>query len=75
MIGSAIFGLIAALAVRALLPGHPATGPGTSAILGATGGWLGAFGGEKFGLHRAPQRLLSVLGAMALMLLYSVLPR
>ena len=74
----ALFGLVAVLAVRALLPGEPAGGPLTTAALGSAGGFLAAFAGEKMGLYHADHKagfLMAILGAVALMLIYSVFLR
>jgi uncharacterized membrane protein YeaQ/YmgE (transglycosylase-associated protein family) len=74
----ALLGLVAGLAARALLPGQPAGGWWTTAILGTAGGWLASFAGERLGLYRAHQKagfLMSILGAMALMLIYSLVLR
>ena len=71
-------GLVTALVARGLLPGHPAAGWFTSALLGPVGGWLAALAGQKMGLYRPPQKvglLLAILGAMAFLLIYSVILR
>ncbi len=74
----ALFGVFAGLIARALLPGQPAGGPMITIMLGSAGGWLAAFAGEKLGLYHAQHKaafLMSILGAVALMLIYSLLLR
>ena len=71
----ALCGMAVALAARVALPGHSPEGPLLSAILGATGGlgadWFGRRAG-LYGADQAPSFVMSVLGAMALMLVYGV---
>ncbi len=74
-LGCATLGLVAALAAWALLPGRPAGDWLTTALLGAAGGWLAAVAGEKLHLYRPQEKagfLMSIVGAVALMLVYSL---
>ena len=77
-IGRALLGLTAGLTARALLPGQPGEGVATTALLGAAGGWLAAFAGERIGLYRPNEKaglIMSILGAVALMLIHSLMLR
>ena len=68
-------GIAASLAAHCFFPGHRPGGYLVPAALGALGALLAELFGEKAGLYRPGQVasfVMSILGAMALMLLYSI---
>jgi uncharacterized membrane protein YeaQ/YmgE (transglycosylase-associated protein family) len=76
IIGWAIFGLIVGLIARLLMPGRDSMGLIMTAVLGVVGSLLGTFLGRSL-LGRGPyyqaRWLMSILGALILLLLYRVL--
>ena len=76
MLGHAVFGLIVGVVAKLLLPGHDPGGFLVTAILGMLGGWLGGFIGRALGWYRDGHPagfVMSVVGAMALLLAYRFL--
>lgn len=72
----AVFGMVAALGVRLVLPGHSPEGPYASAFLGAIGGLAADWFGRRAGLYHADQAasfVMSILGAMAFLLVYGLI--
>ena len=77
MIGHAIFGLIVGLVARWLLPGPTPHGLIATALVGIAGGWLGGFIGKALGWYKEGEAagfLMSVVGAMALFVLWRFIP-
>jgi uncharacterized membrane protein YeaQ/YmgE (transglycosylase-associated protein family) len=74
MIGHAVFGLIVGVVAKLLLPGHDPGGLIVTALIGMVGGWLGGVLGRALGWygegHPAAGFVMSVIGAMALLLAY-----
>ena len=73
MIGHAVFGLIVGVAAKLLLPGHDPGGLFVTALIGMVGGWLGGVIGRALGWYgdgHPAGFVMSVLGAMALLLAY-----
>lgn len=76
MLGHAVFGLIVGVVAKLLLPGHDPGGFLVTAILGMLGGCLGGFIGRALGWYRDGHPagfVMSVVGAMALLLAYRFL--
>ena len=73
MIGHAIFGLLIGIVAKLLLPGHDPGGLIVTALIGMIGGWLGGWIGRALGWYPEGHPAgfgMSVVGAMALLLLY-----
>ncbi len=73
MIGHAIFGLIVGVIAKFLLPGHDPGGLLVTALVGMVGGWLGGVIGRTLGWYgdgHPAGFVMSVIGAMALLLAY-----
>jgi uncharacterized membrane protein YeaQ/YmgE (transglycosylase-associated protein family) len=71
----ALCGVAVAVSARYLLPGEHPHGYLLPVLLGAIGGWIADWIGQRAGLYRTDQPasfVMSVLGAMALMLVYGV---
>ena len=73
MIGHALFGLVIGIVAKFLLPGHDPGGLIVTAIIGMVGGWLGGWIGRALGWYQEGHPAgfgMSVVGAMALLLIY-----
>ena len=73
MIGHAVFGLIVGVVAKLLLPGHDPGGLLVTALIGMVGGWLGGVLGRALGWYGEGHPagfVMSVIGAMALLLAY-----
>jgi len=73
MIGHAVFGLIVGVVAKLLLPGHDPGGLFVTALIGMVGGWLGGVIGRALGWYgdgHPAGFVMSVIGAMALLLAY-----
>jgi uncharacterized membrane protein YeaQ/YmgE (transglycosylase-associated protein family) len=73
MIGHAVFGLIVGVVAKFLLPGHDPGGLLVTAVIGMVGGWLGGVLGRALGWYgdgHPAGFVMSVIGAMALLLAY-----
>lgn len=73
MIGHAVFGLIVGVVAKFLLPGHDPGGLLVTALIGMVGGWLGGVLGRALGWYgdgHPAGFVMSVIGAMALLLAY-----
>lgn len=76
MIGYAIFGLIVGIVAKLLLPGTDPGGLIVTALIGMVGGWFGGWLGRALGWYDKGHPagfVLSVVGAMALLLAYRYL--
>jgi uncharacterized membrane protein YeaQ/YmgE (transglycosylase-associated protein family) len=73
MIGHALLGLVIGVVAKLLMPGSDPGGWIVTALLGIAGGWAGGAIGRALGWYKAGQPAgfgLSVVGAMALLLIY-----
>ena len=73
MIGHALLGLVIGIVAKLLLPGRDPGGIIVTALLGLVGGWLGGWIGRALGWYKEGEAtgfLMSVVGAMALLLAY-----
>ena len=73
MIGHAVFGLIVGVVAKFLLRGHDPGGLLVTALIGMVGGWLGGVLGRALGWYgdgHPAGFVMSVIGAMALLLAY-----
>ena len=73
MIGHALMGLVIGVVAKLLMPGHDPGGWIVTALLGIAGGWAGGAIGRALGWYKEGQAAgfgLSVVGAMALLLIY-----
>ena len=73
MIGHALFGLVVGVVAKLLLPGHDPGGFVVTALIGMVGGWLGGVLGRALGWYGEGHPAgfaMSVVGAMALLLVY-----
>ena len=73
MIGHALLGLVIGICAKLLLPGHDPGGIIVTALIGLVGGSLGGWIGRALGWYKEGQAAgfgLSVVGAMALLLIY-----
>ena len=73
MIGHALMGLVIGVVAKLLMPGHDPGGWIVTALLGIAGGWSGGAIGRALGWYKEGQAAgfgLSVVGAMALLLIY-----
>ncbi len=71
----ALCGVAVAIGALSLLPGGHPNGYLLPVLLGAVGGWTADWLGQRAGLYRTDQPasfVMSVLGAMALILVYGV---
>ncbi|HET6957608.1 MAG TPA: GlsB/YeaQ/YmgE family stress response membrane protein [Vicinamibacterales bacterium] len=73
MIGHALIGLVIGIIAKLLLPGADPGGFIVTAIIGMAGGWFGGWIGRALGWYQQGQPAgfgMSIVGAMALLLLY-----
>lgn len=73
IIGWIIFGLIVGVIAKLLMPGRDPGGIIVTIVLGIVGALLGGFVGQALGLYgegEAAGLLMSVIGAIVLLLLY-----
>ncbi len=73
MIGQAVLGLVVGIVAKLLLPGRDPGGLFVTALIGMVGGWLGGRIGRLLGWYDEGHPagfLMSVVGAMALLLAY-----
>jgi uncharacterized membrane protein YeaQ/YmgE (transglycosylase-associated protein family) len=73
MIGHALIGLVIGIIAKLLLPGADPGGFIVTAIIGMAGGWFGGWIGRTLGWYSEGQPAgfgMSIVGAMALLLLY-----
>jgi uncharacterized membrane protein YeaQ/YmgE (transglycosylase-associated protein family) len=73
MIGHAVFGLVVGIVAKLLLPGHDPGGLIVTALVGMIGGSVGGWIGRALGWYPEGHPAgfgMSVVGAMALLLLY-----
>jgi uncharacterized membrane protein YeaQ/YmgE (transglycosylase-associated protein family) len=73
MIGHALIGLVIGVIAKLLLPGADPGGFIVTAIIGMAGGWFGGWLGRTLGWYQQGQPAgfgMSIVGAMALLLLY-----
>jgi uncharacterized membrane protein YeaQ/YmgE (transglycosylase-associated protein family) len=78
IIGWIIFGLIAGIVAKLLMPGKDPGGFIVTAVLGIAGALLGGFIGQMLGLYREGEPagfLMSVVGAILLLVLYRMFTR
>lgn len=78
MIGHAILGLLIGVVAKLLMPGHDPGGFIVTALIGMAGGWLGGLIGRLLGWYDQGHPagfLLSVVGAMLLLLVYRLVLR
>jgi uncharacterized membrane protein YeaQ/YmgE (transglycosylase-associated protein family) len=78
ILGWIIFGLIAGIVAKLLMPGKDPGGFIVTAVLGIAGALLGGFIGQMLGLYREGEPagfLMSVVGAILLLALYRVFTR
>jgi uncharacterized membrane protein YeaQ/YmgE (transglycosylase-associated protein family) len=78
ILGWIIFGLIAGIVAKLLMPGKDPGGFIVTAVLGIAGALLGGFIGQTMGLYREGEPagfLMSVVGAILLLALYRVFTR
>ena len=73
MIGHAVFGLVVGIVAKFLLPGRDPGGLLVTALIGMVGGWFGGWIGRVLGWYEEGHPAgfgMSVVGAMALLLVY-----
>ncbi len=78
ILGWIIFGLIAGVVAKLLMPGRDPGGFIVTIVLGVAGALLGGFVGRALGLYREGEAagfLMSVVGAILLLVLYRVFMR
>jgi uncharacterized membrane protein YeaQ/YmgE (transglycosylase-associated protein family) len=78
ILGWIVFGLIAGFVAKLLMPGRDPGGFIVTILLGVAGALLGGFVGQVLGLYREGEPvgfLMSVVGAITLLLLYRVFMR
>jgi uncharacterized membrane protein YeaQ/YmgE (transglycosylase-associated protein family) len=78
MLGWIVFGLIVGAVAKLLMPGRDPGGFIVTMLLGVAGALLGGFLGRALGLYREGEPagfLMSVLGAIALLLVYRLVAR
>ena len=78
ILGWIIFGAIVGIIAKLLHPGRDPGGIIVTILLGIAGSLLGGFVGRAIGLYRQGQGaglLMSILGAVVLLVLYSVMTR
>jgi uncharacterized membrane protein YeaQ/YmgE (transglycosylase-associated protein family) len=77
-IGWIVFGLIAGIVAKLLMPGRDPGGFIVTILLGIAGALLGGFIGQALGLYREGEGagfIMSVIGAVLLLALYRMLVR
>ncbi len=78
IIGTILVGLVVGLVAKLLMPGRDPGGFVITILLGIAGALLGGFIGRALGLYRQGQGagfIMSVLGAVVLLVLYRVFAR
>ena len=78
ILGWIVFGLIAGIVAKLLMPGRDPGGFIVTIVLGVAGALLGGFVGQALGFYREGEPagfLMSVLGAIVLLGLYRVFMR
>jgi uncharacterized membrane protein YeaQ/YmgE (transglycosylase-associated protein family) len=78
VIGWILFGLIAGIIAKLLMPGRDPGGVIITMLLGIAGALLGGFLGRAMGLYGPGETaglLMSILGAVILLVLYRVMTR
>ncbi len=78
ILGWIIFGLVAGIIAKALMPGKDPGGFVITAVLGIAGAVIGGFVGQALGFYREGEPagfVMSVLGAVLLLALYRVIAR
>jgi uncharacterized membrane protein YeaQ/YmgE (transglycosylase-associated protein family) len=73
MIGQALLGLVVGVVAKLLLPGRDPGGLIVTALIGLVGGWVGGRIGRLLGWYEEGHPagfVMSVVGAMAVLLLY-----
>ncbi len=78
ILGTLFIGLIAGFVARALKPGDDSMGWIMTAVLGVAGSFVASYGGAALGLYAPGQAvgfLASVVGAVLLLLVYSLLKK
>lgn len=78
IIGWIIFGLIAGIVAKLLMPGKDPGGFIITAILGIAGAVIGGYVGQAMGLYRPGEPtgfIMSVIGAVLLLALYRMVAR
>ena len=78
VLGWILFGLVAGVVAKLVMPGRDPGGIIVTILLGIAGALLGGFIGRALGLYGANEgagMLMSILGAVALLALYRVMAR
>jgi uncharacterized membrane protein YeaQ/YmgE (transglycosylase-associated protein family) len=78
ILGWIIFGLIAGVVAKLLMPGRDPGGFIVTIVLGVAGALLGGFVGQTLGFYREGEAagfLMSVVGAILLLVLYRMFMR
>lgn len=73
-----IVGLVVGAVAKLLMPGRDPGGFIITSLIGVAGSFVAAYVGKALGLYRAdsaPGLIASILGAMALLLIYRVVKR
>ena len=76
IIGWIVFGLIAGVIAKAIMPGKDPGGILITVILGIAGSILAAYLGQAIGWYQAGQAagfIMSILGAILLLILYRII--
>lgn len=78
VLGWILFGLVAGVIAKLVMPGRDPGGIIVTILLGVAGALLGGFIGRALGLYGANEgagMLMSIIGAVALLAVYRVLTR
>jgi len=78
ILGWIIFGLIAGIIAKTLMPGKDPGGFVITAVLGIAGAVIGGYAGQALGFYREGEPagfFMSVLGAVLLLALYRMIAR
>ena len=78
VLGWILFGLIAGILAKLVMPGRDPGGFILTILLGIAGALLGGFIGQSMGLYgpgESASMLMSILGAVALLAIYRVMTR
>jgi len=78
ILGWIIFGLVAGIIAKALMPGKDPGGFVITAVLGIAGAVIGGYVGQALGFYREGEPagfFMSVLGAVLLLALYRMIAR